>query len=312
MTNSGGGNRNKYKNMKLDGYEDPMGPIIIDNNSSVMRKPSPKKSPNSRQQTRQSNKMQNQQENSKGRNEIPNNSNAYSTEMENTLDNRSFAKSMDRNRASNGQNRFIQNSTDKKNSKQSGFKKDLNESNDEGSLLTKGYGFDKKKNTNRNRSPTNNSKNNLSSKNNTRSSGEQRFTNTQGSVGKMSINSSKSKENNLRNQNVRQSEDRKSAKQLIDMDKSKRASANSRNSNRQLSSNGKGGRIGSQKSNGSTGGKNTQGKSNESNVEELKSDITPGSTMIKSQQVSNNGSNEHLKSKEKLSKHNKTEKDDSN
>ena len=57
MTNSGNGNKNKYKSMKLDGYDDHMAPIIIDNNSSVMKRNTPKKSPGSKPQTRQSNKI---------------------------------------------------------------------------------------------------------------------------------------------------------------------------------------------------------------------------------------------------------------
>ena len=148
MTNSGNGNKNKYKSMKLDGYDDHMAPIIIDNNSSVMKRTTPKKSPGSKPQTRQSNKIysNNQQKNNRGEHEIPNHSNAFSTELESNMENRSYAQSKDRNRASRGPNKNVAISVDKRNPKLSGFKKELNESNDEGSMLTKGYGFDKPKN----------------------------------------------------------------------------------------------------------------------------------------------------------------------
>merc|ERR1711976_332291 len=162
-------------------------------------------------------------------------------------------------------------------------------------------GFDKPRNdSNRGLSRDRNSQ---STKNNVRSSGEQRFTTTQGSQGRMSTNSSKSKELNLRNHN-RDSANRLSEKQLNNnMRNSQRQSAQSRNSNRQMSSNGTVNRIGSQKSS------KTNNRKNESqNLDELKSDITPGSTIVKSQQVSNKGSNDFTNSKEK----NTLDKDDSN
>jgi len=300
MTNSGNGNKNKYKNMKLDAYDDPMAPIIIDNNSSNMKRNTPKKSPGSKPQSRQSNKMysNNQQKNNRGEHEIPNHSNAFSTEIEGTMENRSYAQSIDRNRASRGPNKNVAISSDKRNSKVSGFKKELNDSNDEGSMLTKGYGFDKaRKIDGRDMSPNKNSRNNLGSRNNSnlRGSGD-RVNNTQGSLGRMSVNSSQSREQNLRSQNI----DRQSSKQLNnDMRNSKRQNSVSRNSNRQTSSSGNANRINTQQSNRSNTFEKQKSQNNEpQNLDELKSNITPGS-IVDSQQVSNKSNIDMARSKDK-------------
>jgi len=301
MTNSGNGNKNKYKSMKLDGYDDHMAPIIIDNNSSVMKRTTPKKSPGSKPQTRQSNKIysNNQQKNNRGEHEIPNHSNAFSTELESNMENRSYAQSKDRNRASRGPNKNVAISVDKRNPKLSGFKKELNESNDEGSMLTKGYGFDKpKNNVSRDFAPNKISRNNLGSKNNSnvRGSGDH-VNNTQGSLGRTSVNSSsKSKEQNMRSQNI----ERQSSKQLNnDMRNPKRQNSISRNSNIQNSSNGTVNRINSQTSNKSNTLTKQKTQNNESqNLDEIKSDVTPGS-IVKSQQVSDKSNIDMTKSKDK-------------